>query len=69
MAQSARTGSQDDFLGSLDIPVRDIPATAVEKWYKLDGEVFKYSLIYIGKFTQNSVSIGKSIERIERSGI
>ncbi len=38
VAQSARVGGQDDFLGCLDINVRDIPATGVERWYKLEGE-------------------------------
>ena len=39
MAQSARgDGGQDDFLGGIDIPVRDCPATGSDKWYKLEGQ-------------------------------
>ena len=37
VAQSARTGGQDDFLGSVNIPLRDIPSTGSEQWYKLEG--------------------------------
>ena len=40
MAQSARgDGGQDDFLGGIDIPVRDCPATGSDKWYKLEGKL------------------------------
>ncbi len=37
VAQSARTGTQDDFLGSVNISLRDIPSTGTETWYKLEG--------------------------------
>lgn len=37
VAQSARIGGMDDFLGSVDIAVRDVPSTGSEKWYKLQG--------------------------------
>ncbi|XP_026316773.1 BAI1-associated protein 3 [Hyposmocoma kahamanoa] len=37
VCQSARQGSQDDFLGSVNIPLREIPSTGVEAWYKLEA--------------------------------
>ncbi|XP_051165972.1 BAI1-associated protein 3 isoform X1 [Leptopilina boulardi] len=37
IAQSARSGSQDDFLGCVNIPVQDIPSTGLEGWYKLQA--------------------------------
>ncbi|CAH4028679.1 unnamed protein product [Pieris brassicae] len=37
VCQSARQGSQDDFLGCVNIPLREIPSTGVEAWYKLDA--------------------------------
>ncbi|XP_029160481.1 BAI1-associated protein 3 isoform X1 [Nylanderia fulva] len=37
IAQSARTGSQDDFLGCVNIPLVDIPSTGVDQWYKLEA--------------------------------
>ncbi|XP_026499223.2 BAI1-associated protein 3 [Vanessa tameamea] len=37
VCQSARQGSQDDFLGSINIPLREIPSTGVEAWYKLEA--------------------------------
>ena len=40
VAQSARfgDGGQDDFLGSIDIPIRDIPVQGMDRWYKLEGK-------------------------------
>ena len=40
VAQSARfgEGGQDDFLGSIDIPIRDIPVQGLDRWYKLEGK-------------------------------
>ncbi|XP_039285685.1 BAI1-associated protein 3 isoform X2 [Nilaparvata lugens] len=37
IAQSARSGSQDDFLGCVNIPVQDIPSTGLDCWYKLEA--------------------------------
>ncbi|XP_046644762.1 BAI1-associated protein 3-like isoform X1 [Daphnia pulicaria] len=37
IAQSARSGTQDDFLGCVNIPLQEIPSTGVECWYKLGG--------------------------------
>ncbi|XP_048487474.1 BAI1-associated protein 3 [Plutella xylostella] len=37
VCQSARQGSQDDFLGSVNVPLREIPSTGVEAWYKLEA--------------------------------
>lgn len=37
VAQSARIGGEDDYLGSLNMPIRDIPSTGAELWYKLEG--------------------------------
>ncbi|XP_063228828.1 BAI1-associated protein 3 [Bacillus rossius redtenbacheri] len=37
IAQSARTGSQDDFLGCVNIPLQDIPSTGLDSWYKLEA--------------------------------
>ncbi|KAL6435453.1 hypothetical protein ACFW04_005437 [Cataglyphis niger] len=37
IAQSARSGSQDDFLGCVNIPLVDIPSTGVDQWYKLEA--------------------------------
>lgn len=39
VAQSARQGGgEDDFLGSVNVAVSDIPSTGTELWYKLEGE-------------------------------
>ncbi|XP_072156728.1 BAI1-associated protein 3 isoform X1 [Bemisia tabaci] len=37
IAQSARSGSQDDFLGCVNIPLQDLPSTGREGWYKLEA--------------------------------
>ncbi|KAL1129161.1 hypothetical protein AAG570_013692 [Ranatra chinensis] len=37
IAQSARSGSQDDFLGCVNIPLQDIPSTGLDCWYKLEA--------------------------------
>ncbi|EZA54548.1 BAI1-associated protein [Ooceraea biroi] len=37
IAQSARSGSQDDFLGCVNILLVDIPSTGVDQWYKLEA--------------------------------
>ncbi|XP_078347490.1 BAI1-associated protein 3-like isoform X1 [Oculina patagonica] len=43
--QSARKSSQDgnvdDFLGYIEIPVKDIPANGIDKWFKLEGRSSK----------------------------
>ena len=38
VAQSARIGGEDDFLGSVTLAVKDIPSTGCERWYKLEGK-------------------------------
>ena len=40
VAQSTRSsdGGQDDYLGGVDIPVRDLPPTGLDRWYKLEGK-------------------------------
>ncbi|KAK9310329.1 hypothetical protein QLX08_000330 [Tetragonisca angustula] len=37
IAQSARSGGQDDFLGCVNIPLQDIPSTGLDRWYKLEA--------------------------------
>lgn len=40
IAQSARTNKEetvDDFLGSINISLDDLPSTGVEKWFDLEG--------------------------------
>ncbi len=45
VAQSARPGNEvDDFLGSIDVAVRDIPSTGAEMWYKLEARSNKSNI-------------------------
>ncbi|XP_069688099.1 BAI1-associated protein 3 isoform X2 [Periplaneta americana] len=37
IAQSARSGSQDDFLGCVNVPLQDIPSTGLDCWYQLEA--------------------------------
>ncbi|XP_002012102.3 BAI1-associated protein 3 [Drosophila mojavensis] len=37
VCQSARQGSQDDFLGSVNIPIAEIPSTGLDAWFKLEA--------------------------------
>ncbi|XP_049958589.1 BAI1-associated protein 3 [Schistocerca serialis cubense] len=37
IAQSARSGNQDDFLGCVNIPLQDIPSTGLDRWYQLEA--------------------------------
>lgn len=37
VCQSARQGSQDDFLGSVNIPISEIPSTGLDAWFKLEA--------------------------------
>ena len=47
VANSARAfDGGDDFLGSIDIPVRNLPATGLEQWYKLEGTTIKTFLFF-----------------------
>jgi BAI1-associated protein 3 len=44
IAQSARTnspGNVDDFLGTVDIPLIEIPSTGLDRWYELRGRSLK----------------------------
>ena len=40
VAQSARSGDggNDDFLGGIDIPMREVPVQGLDRWYKLEGK-------------------------------
>ncbi|XP_015609061.1 BAI1-associated protein 3 isoform X2 [Cephus cinctus] len=44
IAQSARSGNQDDFLGCVNIPLEDIPSTGVEGWYRLEARTQKSNI-------------------------
>ncbi|XP_055611550.1 BAI1-associated protein 3 isoform X2 [Uranotaenia lowii] len=44
VCQSARQGSQDDFLGCINIPVCDIPSTGLEGWFKLEARSVRSSV-------------------------
>ncbi|XP_066592429.1 BAI1-associated protein 3 isoform X2 [Prorops nasuta] len=37
IAQSARSGSQDDFLGCVNIPLANIPSIGLDSWFKLEA--------------------------------
>ncbi|CAL4092804.1 unnamed protein product, partial [Meganyctiphanes norvegica] len=37
IAQSARSGGEDDFLGCVNVPLQEIPSTGIDKWYQLEG--------------------------------
>ncbi|XP_055685736.1 BAI1-associated protein 3 [Lutzomyia longipalpis] len=37
VCQSARQGSQDDFLGCVNFPVAEIPSTGFDRWFKLEA--------------------------------
>lgn len=37
VCQSARQSSQDDFLGCVTVPLRDIPCTGLDAWFKLEA--------------------------------
>ncbi|KAE8747898.1 hypothetical protein FOCC_FOCC005511 [Frankliniella occidentalis] len=41
IAQSARSGSADDFLGCINIPVADIPSQGVESWFNLEARTHR----------------------------
>lgn len=41
IAQSARSGSTDDFLGCVNIPVADIPSQGVEAWFSLEARTHR----------------------------
>ena len=50
VAQSTRSidGGQDDYLGGVDIPVRDLPPTGLDRWYKLEGKfIFGHFVLII----------------------
>jgi len=44
VAQSARTGGQDDFLGSVNVSVAEVPSTGCERWFKLEGRSAKSNI-------------------------
>uniref|UniRef100_A0A8D8TBQ9 BAI1-associated protein 3 n=1 Tax=Cacopsylla melanoneura TaxID=428564 RepID=A0A8D8TBQ9_9HEMI len=44
IAQSARSGSQDDFLGCVNIPLVDIPSTGLDCWYKLEARTTRSNI-------------------------
>ncbi|XP_052860569.1 BAI1-associated protein 3 [Anopheles cruzii] len=44
VCQSARQGSQDDFLGCINVPVCDIPSTGLEGWFKLEARSSRSSV-------------------------
>ncbi|XP_034249414.1 BAI1-associated protein 3 [Thrips palmi] len=41
IAQSARSGSTDDFLGCVNIPVADIPSQGAESWFNLEARTHR----------------------------
>ncbi|KAI5696828.1 hypothetical protein M8J75_000769 [Diaphorina citri] len=44
IAQSARSGSQDDFLGCVNIPLVDIPSTGLDCWYMLEARTTRSNI-------------------------
>lgn len=39
--KSGEDGNTDDFLGYIEIPIKEIPASGIDKWFKLEGRSSK----------------------------